>query len=498
MCWQIRGSVVHDLKLSLSRLQYEQLLDSVNQLTSTQEPDTVKSTKAPAESFLVLDQSMKSRLAASIPTASTPLDHLKSNRTRFVVKIFFELPCLAVVLKGQYQGVERDMVEIGFHDFRVHYLKCEPHETSIKMSLKSLLVEDLLQAQDSPHRMLVRSQFMTHEESSEGRKMSMNVSRSCPDLNTSLLGNGSEVKSSLPDLLETSVLYGAVPKMINITVPSVKCEAGMCPCTPPPSPRRAAASPFGQVAMKDNLVHVDIQLIDPKCMEFFTKHKSVQRYVDINFNSLDLIVNIESWVVILDYFGLGHDAATAEKKTPLKKQEKRLEESRNSQTDVKVRSLTLVLIKTSGGELARANVSHLTAHTETRGSESTTSGKLGKLSLLDVSPHGRLYKERFITSGGEALDFSIQNYGKPDVLMNRECDTQVRLRMASVYYVHTQRFIEELKLLINHFSLLQNLMSRLREAASGLVDEELSRRARRILWDVQADNPVILLPLSAR
>jgi vacuolar protein sorting-associated protein 13D len=242
---------------------------------------------------------------------------------------------------------------------------------------------------------------------------------------------------------------------------------------------------------------VDIQLIDPKCLEFFTKHKSVQRFVDINFNSLDLIVNIESWVVILDYFGLGQDPDT-EKKTPLKKQEKRMEESRNTQTDVKVRSLTLVLVKTSGGELARANVSHLTAHTENRGSESTTSGKLGKLSLLDVSPHGRLYKERFITSGGEALDFSILNYGKSDVLLNRECDTQVRLRMASVYYVHTQRFIEELKLLINHFSLLQNLMSRLREAASGLVDEELTTRARRILWDVQADNPVILLPLSSR
>jgi vacuolar protein sorting-associated protein 13D len=488
---------VHDLKLSLSRSQYEQLLDSMNQLTSSPEADQVKSTvKASGDSFLVLDASMKSRLAATTAMASTPLDHLKSNRTRFVVKIFFELPCLAVVLKGQYKGVEQAMVEMGFQDFRVHYLKCEPHETSIKMSLKSLLVEDLLQPKDSPHRMLVVSQFVTHEETSEGRKMSMNVSRSCPDLNTSQLPSGGEVKSSLPDLLETSVLYGAVPK-INTTTPSVKCEVGMCPCTPPPSPRRTAASPFGRVAMKDNLVHVDIQLIDPKCLEFFTKHKSVQRFVDINFNSLDLIVNIESWVVILDYFGLGHDP-DAEKKTPLKKQDKRLEESRNTQTDVKVRSLTLVLVKTSGGELARANVSHLTAHTENRGSESTTSGKLGKLSLLDVTPHGRLYKERFITSGGEALDFSILNYGKSDVLLNRECDTQVRLRMASVYYVHTQRFIEELKLLINHFSLLQNLMSRLREAASGLVDEELTTRARRILWDVQADNPVILLPLSSR
>jgi hypothetical protein len=30
--------------------------------------------------------------------------------------------------------------------------------------------------------------------------------------------------------------------------------------------------------------------------------------VNVDFNSLDVIVNVESWVVILDFFGLGPDS----------------------------------------------------------------------------------------------------------------------------------------------------------------------------------------------
>ncbi|CAB3365707.1 Hypothetical predicted protein [Cloeon dipterum] len=497
--FQVRGMVVQDLKLSLSRSQYEQLLDSLNQLTVTETDPTKAQEKSSADSFLLLDPTLKSRFINSQP-ACTPMD-LKTNRNKVIVRVFFELPALSVTLRGHYRGDERDMVDISFHDFRVHYLKTDPFETTIKMSLKALLVEDLLQPKESPHRMLVVSQFVPQEEAPEPRKTSMHVSRSCPDLNSTPLDMLGATKGSLPDLLETSILYGAGPKGAPPNASNITEQR--CPCTPPPSPRRNVSSPFGAVAMKDNLVHVDVQIIDPKCPEFFTKHKSVQRYLDINFNCLDLVVNIESWVVILDFFGLGPDTESASEKrmqlqTPAKRLEKRNEESCNSQTDVKVRSLTLVLIKTSGSELARANASHLTAHTERRGSESTTTGKLGKLSLLDVSSHGRLYKERFITSGGEALDFSILNYSKPDVMLNRECDTQVRLRMSSVFYVHTQRFIEELKIMINHFSLLQNLMSRLREAAAGMTDEEQSTRGRRILWDIQADSPVILIPLSSK
>ncbi|XP_059469653.1 intermembrane lipid transfer protein VPS13D isoform X2 [Neocloeon triangulifer] len=473
---QIRGSVVQDLKLSLSRAQYEQLLDSLEQI-AVHEPETPRAHDRPPESFLTLDPSMKARL-------TTPLEPKHLSRTR--VDVLFELPALGVTLRGQYRGDERPVAEIGLRDLRVQYLKTEAHETSLEVSLRALLVEDLLQAPESPHRMLVVSQFVPQEEPIEPRKA--NVSRSCPDLSSSLLDAFDSVKGSLPDLLETSVLYGA---------PKKQQPESNCPCTPPPSPRRTMASP-----VQDNLVHVDVRFIDPKCPEFFSKHKGVQQYMDVNFNCLDLIVNIESWVVILDFFGLGPETegSAAKRQTPAKRSDRpqRSGDGRNSLLNIRVRSLTLVLVKTSGGELARANASHLIARVERRGPDSTTTGKLGKLSLMDASPHGRLYRERFISSGGEALDFTIINYGTPDPTLRRECDAQVRLQMSSVFYVHTQRFVEELKILWNHFSLLQTLMSRLREATAGFTDDEPSSRGRRILWDIQAGSPVILLPLSSR
>ena len=37
--------------------------------------------------------------------------------------------------------------------------------------------------------------------------------------------------------------------------------------------------------------------------------------MSVDFNSLDIIVNVESWVVILDFFGLGPDSTPGKQKT---------------------------------------------------------------------------------------------------------------------------------------------------------------------------------------
>jgi vacuolar protein sorting-associated protein 13D len=37
--------------------------------------------------------------------------------------------------------------------------------------------------------------------------------------------------------------------------------------------------------------------------------------VSVDFNSLDIIVNVESWVVILDFFGLGPDSTAGKQET---------------------------------------------------------------------------------------------------------------------------------------------------------------------------------------
>jgi hypothetical protein len=42
--------------------------------------------------------------------------------------------------------------------------------------------------------------------------------------------------------------------------------------------------------------------------------------VNVDFNSLDVIVNVESWVVILDFFGLGPDSPVGKHKTSTARQ----------------------------------------------------------------------------------------------------------------------------------------------------------------------------------
>jgi vacuolar protein sorting-associated protein 13D len=113
-------------------------------------------------------------------------------------------------------------------------------------------------------------------------------------------------------------------------------------------------------------------------------------------------------------------------------------------------------------------------------------GQLGSLSLLDQSPHGNMYRERFITTGPQALDIDFFKWvnwisspisqvscalffrhGLPDPDLLRDHDIRIKLRMSSVWYVHTQRFIMEILAFFQHFNQLQDILGRMRAASDG-------------------------------
>ena len=75
-------------------------------------------------------------------------------------------------------------------------------------------------------------------------------------------------------------------------------------------------------------------------------------------------------------------------------------------TEVQVHSLTLILNE-HDGELARANVSNVLVRSVGSNGDLTLTGKLGSLSLEDQTCHGSLYKEKFVTSGTEAMTFQL-------------------------------------------------------------------------------------------
>lgn len=79
-----------------------------------------------------------------------------------------------------------------------------------------------------------------------------------------------------------------------------------------------------------------------------------------------------------------------------------------------IRSLNVVLLRPQR-ELCRANISGLellmiSGSPSREGCDGgrRVSGTLSSMSLMDLSPHGRIWRERFLSSGKEALNFQYE------------------------------------------------------------------------------------------
>lgn len=114
------------------------------------------------------------------------------------------------------------------------------------------------------------------------------------------------------------------------------------------------------------------------------------------------------------------------------------------------------------------------------------------MSLLDLTPHGRFYRERFLSSGRKALNFQYSSYADS---VKRPHDAELKLQMSAVHYVHTQRFVAELQAFFAHFSQLRTVMANLRAGGSAVIN--VNERSTRLALELHAGAPVILLPVSS-
>lgn len=533
---QISGSVITPLKVSLSRQQYEQVLDTVNSLLTGTAPTSRPSFSSPnsqpmlgqspsaathraplgdiaeEESELhtgVSTLSMDSTLRARMLHQGTPAVefHRAAPPHRITVKVLFELPIFTLELKGDLGNGDQSLVDLSCSDFKLQFERQRPYETVIEMSLRSLLMEDLLQPPDSKHRFLLVSSNGSDTGRNQYCDVPAFVSKSCPNLSGNFNSANTFVHDnhhfrrhhhhgSLPDHLENESAFGSskskVTQRQRKAAPSVTRDY---PSTPPPSPQHHSS---GRLMRDDTLVRINIVLVDRNAPKLTSLFNNIHRSINVDFNTLDIIVNVESWVVILDFFGFGPSKRTAQPKEQVPKSSGVTDsvesiQSDNIKLELEIWSLTLVLNRPEY-EVARANVSQLSAEILNRNGDLSLDGRLGKMSLMDATPHSAFYRERFISSGSEALNVHYFRYGAPDPTMKREHDSQLRIEMSSVLYVHTQRFVAEINAFFRHFSQLQNVLSNIRSASQ--VPEEVVRRSRRLLV-VTAGSPVLLLPLSS-
>lgn len=380
----ITGSVIKPLRLSLSRRQYEQLIETFDNIfkvpTDLVKPpqDIVQQTTTihvSADPFsLDLDKNTNRRLIVQ--------DSMSDKKPELEPKVTFDLPTFIIQLQDEKHN---PVIEITFRDFSVQYEKNNQYETNVQVSLRSILMEDLLCSVDSKNRSMVTS--LAPE--SILRPSTAFSSHSCPNL-INLKRMYEEPGGSLPHNLDAG--FAAFTQTHKVLYPG----------TPPPSPQPKTR--------QDNLVIYSSLLVDPDCPNFETQYNSLKQSSSIDFNCLNLIVSVKSWLVVLNFFGLisddrsSHNSFASNELNTASQIAVDTVKSGNTELKISVRSLTLVLIR-SDYELAKANVSNAHFVVSSHSEMNMVEGRLGSVSLYDLTSHGIIYREKFVTSGNEALSF---------------------------------------------------------------------------------------------
>ncbi|XP_014665862.1 PREDICTED: vacuolar protein sorting-associated protein 13D-like [Priapulus caudatus] len=515
---EVTSKVVSPLMVVLSKQQYEQVLETLDNMTynpanvappgdnvdlSDIEEDAVLE---PSTSALKLDREKRKRSSID-PASSNGLDTAQFSP----VYAQLQVPDFSVELWGNVGDGEQALVTISFQDFEVNMQSSEQSVTMLQVTLRALLMEDMLQPKDSDHKYIMVSNVDEELPDPEPAVQPSFVSISCPT--STQWPTLPDMPNSLPSVLLEPTNYFSHAHRKQVQRRSISQCKDPHPYTPPPSPTQSNPVLSGARLKKeeeeeaDALVQISVMLVDKTHPSFAKKYNSTNRFFDINFNSLDTTINLQTWVMLLDFLGMGAKVATAGspvdtgiKRSPSKMSscgDVKCQTVINSEVELVVKSFTVVLNKVDY-ELARLNMSSLAAHISLRDGNSTMLGKLGSISVTDLTPHGDLYRERFKTVGDNALHFDVFKYGEPDPGLLREHDMRVKLRMSSVRILHTQRFQQETLAFCQHFTQLQDVLGRMRAASAGQTVSDQPTTSVRILLDIQAGSPVILIPHSAR
>ncbi|XP_041130652.1 vacuolar protein sorting-associated protein 13D-like isoform X3 [Polyodon spathula] len=527
---KIEGKFVNAVQVSLAKPVYEQVLQTLDNLNFIEEqrvtpnesptppPPTPSSSKPlrfpdPQGGLFGRDATSTS-LSYSSLSSTQPLTPPRDPPSFTQIQATFKIAELQVQLSADLSLGSQGLVSLCFQDLEGEFSKDHPCTLAVQLTLRSLLMEDLLEPNpDSKYKHLMVSRGAPKPSTFSPKEY---LSQSCPSSSNAQFP---DMPRSLPAQMEEAQnvfeLYQRHPGMSATPGGARKHkEEPAYPSTPPPSPTHNTPSPNPMPAFDDSLVHINVLLVDKHHAEFQSRYGGIGRSVDVDFNCLDVLITLQTWVVILDFFGIGSTAnnhglrttpCPAEDYPPLhppapgyaEEDEEGKTEGVNTKFDLKVHALSLVLNKKTN-ELAKASVSKLSTHVEMIDGDLSLQGSLGSLSLSDLTPHGDLYRERFTTRGGEALIFDIYKYGLPDPSLLRRCDIKVSLQMASVQYVHTQRFQAEVVAFIQHFTQLQDVLGRQRAAMEGHAVRERPQRAARVLLDIEAGAPVLLIPESSR
>lgn len=218
----------------------------------------------------------------------------------------FHISELQVQLSGDLTLGAQGLVSLKFQDFDVEFAKDHPQTLSIQIALRSLLMEDLLEKKpDSKYKNLMVSHGAPKPSSLAHKEY---LSQSCPSVSNA---EYPDMPRSLPSHMEEAPnVFQLYQRPVCASRKKQKEDADSeYPLTPPPSPSADRSKlPCGKSNFDDSLVHINIFLVDRKHPEFSSRYNKINRSVDVDFNCLDVLITLQTWVVILDFFGIGSTA----------------------------------------------------------------------------------------------------------------------------------------------------------------------------------------------
>lgn len=218
----------------------------------------------------------------------------------------FHISEFQVQLSGDLTLGAQGLVSLKFQDFDVEFTKDNPHTLRIQIALRSLLMEDLLEKNpDSLYKKLMVSRGAPKPSSLAYKEY---LSQSCPSVSHV---EYPEMPRSLPSHMEEATnvfqLYQR-PTCASHKMQKADKDSGY-PLTPPPSPTGPKSSlSCAKNNFDDSLVHINVLLVDKKHPEFSSCYNKINRSIDVDFNCLDVLITLQTWVVILDFFGIGSTA----------------------------------------------------------------------------------------------------------------------------------------------------------------------------------------------
>nr|XP_014090945.2 vacuolar protein sorting-associated protein 13D isoform X1 [Bactrocera oleae] len=442
----VEGSITQCLQVSLSRNQYEQVLDTLN---------TYSKWKGNGNVDEVIVTSVDQPDSAPKDKVS---EHYDIEET-FETNLSFSVPIFQIHLKNK---LNNSLIDVTFRDFSFQFNQ-QKDVTNLEVLLRSIVMEDLKCTMDSRFRNMVDSTSTEKEIIYKTEKC-----LSCPNL-TNIHLQQNELSRSMPCKLNYPTLLAAAHTPVKKAVNSGNMSR--------PSDDK--------LVIYKSQTHMIFGL-DGKP---FSQTKS-----SIDFNCLNLTISVCRWFTIFDFFGF---VSTYEKKnlTPAKSELNDEEPISLGELKVSVRSLNLILVRNEV-EFSKANISHAHFKISSNRDIKSVEGRLKSISLYDLTHFGDLYREKFSTAGPEALSFSYKKLNTVAKSNQRslEMNAKLRIQMSSVRYIHTKRFIMEIHLFLKDLLELQSPVIRRIKMSESQAD--INSTPIKIGLRLHAASPIVLLPLS--